>query len=144
MIFSPMQAIGGLALLLAIGGARPPGLATDPVCVTEADTVRPHLERLEWIVTHSSQAILAGAALPSNPPGGVTVVSDEVVCSRARTAFNSRLVGSDTALAATRVIVLRAADRFVVTAAIGPQGSGWRSSFVYDTTFTFLRAMAGS
>ena len=135
---------GGLALVLSVGLARPPYDVTDPICVTQADTVRPHLEKLQWIVANSPPAVLSDLDLPSNPAGGVTVVADEAICSQALTAFNGQLVGSDTTLAVTRVIVLQAgADRFVVSRATSPTGPGWRSWNIYNTSFQFLRAMAG-
>jgi hypothetical protein len=144
LYFSAAPIWGGLALVLSAGLGRAPQNVTDPVCVTQADTVRPHLEKLQWIVANSPTTVLADLNLSSNPPGGVTVVTDEAICSQAVAAFNGQLIGSDTSLAVTRVIVLQAgADRFVVTRATSPTGSGWRSWNIYDTNFQFLHAIAG-
>jgi hypothetical protein len=146
LYFSAVPVWGWLALVLSVGLARLPYDVTDPVCVTQADTVRPHLEKFQWIVTNSTPANLSGLDLPPNPTAGaVTVVTDEAICSQAVTAYNGQLVGSDTSLAVTRIIVLRVgANRFVVTRASSPTGPGWRSWSIYNSSFQFLGAIAGS
>ena len=145
LYISALPKWGGLALVLSMGFAKPPQNVTDPVCVTQADTVRPHLEKFQWMVAHTSPPILSDMSLSSNPPGGVTVVADEALCSQAVTAYNAQLIGADTSLAVTRVIVLQVgADRFVVTRATSPTGPGWRSWYIYDSSFQFLHAMAGT
>jgi hypothetical protein len=144
LYFSMLPVLSRLALVLNAGFASPRPAIIDPVCVTQSDTVRPHLEAFQWIVANSPPAILSDISLPSKPAGGVTVVADEAVCSQSLTAINGRLVGADTSLAATRVIVLRVgAERYVITHATSPTQPGWRSWYIYTTSFQFLHGMSG-
>ncbi len=141
-----LRSVAGWTLIaLALGGSTPAPMDNlHPVCVTQADTVRPHLERLQWIVANTSSAILADAHLPSQPPEGVTVVADDSLCAQAVAAFNSRLTGSDTVFAATRLIVLRAGtSRYVVSRPTSPTTPGWRFSTVLDAAFQFLGVLGG-
>jgi hypothetical protein len=139
------SALIGLTGLVTAASSAAHLRAGDPICVTQADTVRPHRQKLQWIVTNASPAILAVVQLPSRPPQGVTVVADDAVCARAVTAYNARLSGADTVLAVTRIIVLRiGANRYVVIRASSPTGPGLRSWLVYDNAFHFLTGTSGA
>ncbi len=139
--FAASGAVGLAAA--ASSAARFPTI--DPICVTQADTVRPHLSRVQWIVAHTAPAILADAQLPSLPAEAVAVVADDSVCAQAVAAYNARLSGADTVFAVTRIIVLRVGTtRYVVTRASSPTGPGLRSWSVYDTSFHFLTGASGT
>lgn len=137
--------IVGVAGVAAGASSAPRFHSDDPSCVTQQDTVQPHLEKFQWIVANTPPAILADGHLQSGPPEGVTIVGDETVCAQAVTAYNSRFTGADTMYAVSRIIVLRAGtNRYVVTRPTSPAGAGWRSWSIYDSTFHFLGVMTGT
>ena len=139
------SALIGLTGLVTAASSAAHLRAGDPICVTKADTVRRHLQKLQWIVTNSRPAILAVVQLPSRPPKGVTVVADDAVCAQAVAAYNARLSGADTVFAVTRIIVLRVGtNRYVVTRASSSTGPGLRSWLVYDSAFHFLTGVSGT
>jgi len=136
----------GLLAAVALGARAP--YASAPAqhspCVTQADTVRPHLNKFEWIVTSEAPAVLADMDLPSHPMGGVTLVSADSICAEAVAAYNARLTGADTTFRVSRLIVLRAGPtRYVVSRPTSPSGYGFRFWSIWDSTFSFLGALTG-
>lgn len=108
-------------------------------CVTGQDTVALRVQYFEDIVTAFPAAVPSSIALPHQPIGGVSVVTDGLTCAAALHAYNHLPPDSVTG-SVSRVVVLKVGNRrFVVSSPT--EAPGLVLYVVYDSTFQRLASV---
>ena len=123
--------------VLALEAIPKAGVAQTSACLINADTASVHVQGVTRIVTSGDSARLVQQGIPYRPAGGVSLVTDTLVCRSIVNAYNALDSNPSTNISRAYVMQVGTTAYAMCDGTPGPVYIFW------DTSYHWLAGLAG-